>query len=272
MSSRYLSRPWSACYEGDDSNPGAGGNPGAVGGDPPKTFTQEQVNGIVAADRRKLEDALKKTEQQYQDLLKSQSLTEQERKALQENLAVVQGQLRSKEEQLALEKKQVEEAYAGKLQELEKKAAFFETLYRDSTIERALTDAAVKNDAWSPLQIVVQLRSQTKMLEETDSKTGKLTGKFRPMVEMQTLNTTTGEMETKAYSPDEAVKKMKEMPEQFGNLFRPNVVSGIGAGTATGGPNMPGGGKIDVRKLSHEEFLKIRAEHPEWLGLAPKRR
>lgn len=277
----YVSRPWSACYEGNDSNAGVGagtggnsgvgGNPGAAGGDPPKMFSQEEVNRIVAADRRKLEEALKKTEQQYQDLLKSQSLTEQERKALQENLSAVQGQLRSKEEQLALEKKQVEESYASRLQELEKKAAFFETLYRDSTIERALTDAAAKHDAWSALQIVVQLRNQTKMLEETDPKTGKLTGKFRPMVEMQTVNPTTGEMESKSYTPDDAVKKMKEMPEQFGNLFRPNVVSGIGAGTATGGL-MPGQrGKIDLRNMTQEQYLELRAKNPELLGLRKHR-
>jgi len=91
------------------------------------------------------------------------------------------------------------------------------------------------------------------------------------MVEMQTLNTTTGETESSSYTPEDAVRKMKEMPEQFGNLFRPNVVSGIGAGSATGG-SMPGGGKVDVKKLSHSEYLKIRAEHPEWLGLAPQRR
>ena len=82
------------------------------------------------------------------------------------------------------------------------------------------------------------------MLEETDPKTGKPTGKYKPMVEMQDVNTTTGEMETKAYTPEDAVKKMKDMPETWGNLFRSGVVSGIGAGTATGGL-MPGqGGKL----------------------------
>ena len=89
----------------------------------PEGFTPEQqkrFNDAIAAERRKQEakfrqaqETLKKTEKQYQDLLASQSLTEQERKALQANLEMVQGQLRSKEEQLLLEKKQVEEVYAG---------------------------------------------------------------------------------------------------------------------------------------------------------------
>jgi hypothetical protein len=273
--SLYLARPWSSCFEGEDdaakaTAEKAAAEAAAVAAG--KTFTQEQVNHLIATDRRKLEDALKKTEKQYQDLLNSQSLTEQERKALQANLEVVQGQLRSKEEQLQVEKRQMEEAYAGKLQEMEKKASFFETLYRDSTIERALQDAAVKHEAFSPSQIVTQLRSQTKMLEETDPKTGKLMGKFRPMVEMQSVNTTTGEVETKAYTPEDAVKRMKDDKDTWGNLFKSGVVSGIGAGTATGGLTPGQGGKLDaaaIRKLSQEQFREIRANHPEWLGLDP---
>jgi len=275
--SLYLSRPWSACFEGEDdaakaAAEKAAAEAAAAAAAAGKTFTQEQVNGIVAADRRKLEEALKKTEKQYQDLLASQSLTEQERKALQANLEMVQGQLRSKEEQLLLEKKQVEEAYAGKLQEMEKKATHFETMYRDSTIERALQDAAVKHEAWNPSQVVSLLRGQTKMLEETDPKTGKLTGKYKPVVEMQALNTTTGEMETKAYTPEDAVKKMKDTPDTWGNLFKSGVVSGIGAGTATGGLTPGQGGKltaVQLRNMTQEQYLEIRAKHPELLGLNP---
>ena len=284
FTSLYLSRPWSACFEGDDDAAKAAADKAAADAAAAstaaaaaaaaagKTFTQDEVNRIVATDRRKLEDSLKKTEKQYQDLLASQSLTEQERKALKANLEMVQGQLRSKEEQLLLEKKQVEEVYAGKLQESEKKASFFETLFRDSTIERALQDAAVRHEAFSPSQIVTQLRSQTKMLEETDPKTGRLTGKYKPMVEMLTVNPTTGETETKAYTPEEAVKKMKDDPDTWGNMFRSGVVSGIGSGSATGGL-MPGqGGKIDVRKLTPTQYREIREKNPELLGLAPKRR
>jgi len=278
--SLYLARPWVSCFEGEDDAAKAAAEKAAAyaaaaaaaAAAAGKTFTQEQVNNIVATDRRKLEEALKKTEKQYQDLLASQSLTEQERKALQANLEMVQGQLRSKEEQLLLEKKQMEETYAGKLQEMEKKATHFETLYRDSTIERALQDAAVKHEAWSPSQVVALLRGQTKMLEETDPKTGKLTGKYKPVVEMQALNTTTGEVETKAYTPDDAVRKMKDTPDTWGNLFRSGVVSGIGAGTATGGLSPGQSGRLDaaaIRKLTQEQYREIRATHPEWLGLNP---
>jgi hypothetical protein len=278
FNSLYLSRPWSACYEGDDdadtaaADKAAAEATAAAAAAAGKTFTQDQVNHLIATDRRKLEDALKKTEKQYQDLLSSQSLTEQERKALQANLEMVQGQLRSKEEQLQVEKRQIEETYAGKLQEMEKKATHFETLYRDSTIERALQDAAVKHEAWSPSQVVTLLRGQAKMLEVTDAKTGKLTGKYNPMVEMASVNSATGEVETTAYTPEDAVKRMKDDKDTWGNLFRSGVVSGIGAGTATGGLTPGQSGRLDaaaINKLSAEQYREIRATHPEWLGLNP---
>ena len=83
----------------------------------------------------------------------------------------------------------------------------------------------------------------------TDPKTGKLTGKYKPMVEMQTLNTTTGDMATKAYTPEDAVKKMKDTPDTWGKLFRSGVVSGIGAGTATGGLSPGQGGRLTAAQL-----------------------
>ena len=58
------------------------------------------------------------------------------------------------------------------------------------------------------------------MLEVTDAKTGKLTGKYNPMVEMASVNSATGEVETTAYTPEDAVKRMKDDKDTWGNLFR----------------------------------------------------
>ena len=244
FNSLYLSRPWSACYEGDDdaeeaaAEKAAAEAAAAAAAAAGKTFTQDQVNHLIATDRRKLEDALKKTEKQYQELLSSQSLTEQERKALQANLEMVQGQLRSKEEQLQVEKKQIEETYAAKLQDIEKKATYFETLFRDSTIERALEDAAVKHEAWSPSQVVTLPARADEDVGGNGPQDRQVDRQYKPMVEMQ-ASMPRRRGGDQAYTPEDAVKKMKDDNETWGNLFKSGVVSGIGAGTATGGL-MPG--------------------------------
>jgi len=290
--SLYLSRPWVSCFEGegagDSAGAGAGANAGAgtgaaagagasagasaaaAAGD--SRFTQDDLNRFLAEDRRKHQVQLQKMESQLNELAKSKSLTEQERQTLKENLDTIAGQLRTKEQQLTLEKRQLEEQYQTKVQDAEKKSQVWEALFRDSTIDRSLQDAAVKHEAFNPAQLVTQLRPWTRVIEVMDEKTGKPTGKYKPVVDMPDVDATTNEQAIMTRSPEEAVKRMKEMPEQWGNLFRSNVVSGIGSSSATGGL-MPGqGGKIDVRKLTPTQYREIREKNPELLGLAPKRR
>ena len=101
-------------------------------------------------------------ESQLNELAKSKSLTEQERQTLKENLDTIAGQLRTKEQQLTLEKRQLEEQYQTKIEESAKKAQTWEALFRDSTIDRSLQDAAVKHEAFNPSQIVTQLRPWTR--------------------------------------------------------------------------------------------------------------
>lgn len=280
----YLSRAMFSCFEGEgEAGVGAGdgsgaGEAGAAGaganaGEAGRTsFTQDDVNRLLAEDRRKHQAQLKQMETRLQDVLKSQTLTESERKALQENLTAIQGQLRSKEQQAALEKQELEQSYQGKLSDLEKKASVWENLYRDSTIDRALLDAAMKNDAFSPSQIITQLRNQTKLIEDTDAVTGKPNGRYKVVVEMMDVDPKTGQQVNMTRTAEEAVKRMKEMPEQYGNLFKSGVVSGIGSGSATGGL-LPGqSGRIDVRKLTPQQYREIREKNPELLGLRPRGR
>jgi len=235
-----------------------------------KVFSQDDVNRFLAEDKRKHQTALAQVEAKLTEALADRTMTEATRKALEENLTAIQGQLRTKEQQLAHEKKQMEEVHTSEVVELKKKVQVWEALYRDSTVERALQDAAVKGDAFNAEQIVVLLRPMTKLLEVVDERTGKTTGKYKPMVEMSDVDPKTGEPVQMVRTPEEAVKRMKELPDTFGNLFKSGVVSGIGAGTAAGG--VPGGGRVDVRKLTPQQYRELREKNPEALGLRPKRK
>jgi len=52
----------------------------------------------------------------------------------------------------------------------------------------------------------------------------------------------------------EAVKRMKELTDQYGNLFKGTAAGGIGGSTV---PTT--GGKIDISKMSQEDYEKNRA-------------
>ena len=80
------------------------------------SFTQDELNKILAEDKRKHRRRYEKVEKQYgQDLLANNKLTQEDRAKLEESLEDVRKQLRTKEEQARFEKKQLEDQYTGKL-------------------------------------------------------------------------------------------------------------------------------------------------------------
>ena len=270
------------CYEGETPEEGDAPPPNPAEKldevKPPEGFSPEQqkkFNDAIATERRKQEakyrKELEKTEATYKELLaNNNSLTEKERKTLQDNLDTIQGQLRSREQQAAQEKKELETSYQGKLAAAEQRAIAAEQRWRDSTIMRALQDAAVEHEAYSTRQVVMLLKDWTRLVEKVDAN-GKGTGQFDVMVDFPDKDATTGQEIKTTKTPSEAVKRMTDVTE-YQNLFRRNVVSGVGGNSAIGGLTPGSNGRIDVRSLTHEQFLKVRAEHPELLGLRRKRR
>ena len=112
------------------------------------------------------------------------SLTEQDRKALQENLEAVQGQLRTQGGSSRQGEAAIGRAVPGEARGDREEGQIWEALFRESTIERSLQDAAVKHEAWQPAQIVTHLRPRTRADGGHGRQTGKPTGKYKPMVEM----------------------------------------------------------------------------------------
>lgn len=278
----FLHELFVACYEGDstpdglnvnigdqggDSGAGDGGDTGK-GGDAGKggnrSFTQEDLNRFLAEDRRKHKEKMEALENSYKELLANKSLDAEERTRLEASLEDLRKQYRTKEERLAQEKKQAEEKWQKQYEDERKKASLWENRYTESTIQQALQAAAIKHDAYNPQQVIVQLRSQTKLTEKLDMN-GKPTGLLVPMVEMTVKNSDTGASETLQMTPDEAVEHMKKNPGEWGNFFKNNVRDGIGSSSATGA--MTGDGTVDHTRLTDDQWFKLRKENPAALGL-----
>lgn len=236
----YISAPELVCYDGETP-------PGTPPADPPKSFTQEDLNKALAAEKRANQAQYQKLETQLQDTLASAKLTSDERAKLEESLEDVRKQMRSKEEQARVEKKRLEDEYSGKVSAAEQRAVAAEKRWQDSTIERSLRDAAAAEDAFNPDILVTVLRAKTKLIDD------------KPTVEFDTVNEK-GESVTLLLSPHEAVKKLKDEPAKYGGLFKSGVVGGVGGSTAGGLPN---GGKVDATKLSMEQYMKLRRKIPQ---------
>ena len=134
-------------------------------------------------------------------------------------------------------------------------------------MKQSLTDAAAKADAWRQDQLATILRQMSRT-EQTKDESGKYTGEFKVVIDLPDMNDA-GEAVTTVHTPDSAVKRMKELPNSYGNLFKSGVVSGIGSGSGAG---VVTNGKLDVRKLTPQQYQEIRAKNPELLGLRREKR
>jgi len=242
------------CYDGDNSgDPAAAAaaagetNTGNSDGSSDRTFTQVELNKILADDKRKHQEKYGQLEQSYQDLLSNQNISEEQRKKLEERLEDVQASLRTKEQQAEYERKQSETKYEDQLKTAETRANHWEGLYKQETVVRSLQDAATGADAFNPNQIVGLLKPMTELKD--------IEGKLAPMIDFPDIDEKTGAEITTLRTPAEAVKRMKELPKVYGNLFKSNVVSGVGAGQANTGT----GDNLDYANMSPEDYRKNRA-------------
>jgi hypothetical protein len=263
---------------GDDGGNGDGGNAsnsGDGGARDQKLHSTEAVNKIVeerlARDRKNREashkEEYKKLESSYNSLLENKNLSESERTKAEERLAEVQNQLRTKDERAKHEKAQLQDTYEQQLAEERKAREMWENRFHDSSIQRALQDAAVSNDAYNADQVMGLLRPMTSLKPVID-EAGNETGNFRTVVDFPDHDEK-GQEVTFSGTPDEIVKRMRDLGP-YANLFKSNVVSGLGANNATGGVNTGVNGQVDVTKLTPAQYRKIRAEQPDLLGLKPK--
>lgn len=238
------------CYDNDGepgSDPGQSG--GGDGGGGSKTFTQEDVNKFLAEDRRKHGQRMQAMEAKLTEALSKSQMTDQERAELETTIDDLRKQFTTKEQQALTEAKKAEAAYKRQIEEWSQKATTYEKKYVDSSIHRSLVDAAASNDAFSADQIVALLKPFTKLVNDA------------PVVDFQDRHAETGEPIIVQMSPTEAVKRMRDLPETYGNLFKSNVMNGLGANNAGGHK------KIDPSKLSYEQYAKLRKENPSALGM-----
>jgi hypothetical protein len=214
-----------------------------------KAFSQEDINTLLAEDRRKHAAKLKALEETLQGTLKTSQMTQQQRDELEVSMEDMRKQFLSKEQQALMEKQTIESNYKKELEAEKAARKAFETKFVDSTISRSLADAAIDNGAFSADQIVALLRPHTKLINDV------------PVVDFNDKHAETGEPIITQMSPAAAVKRMKELAEVHGNLFKSNVVSGVGGSSGTANP-----GKIDMRKLTPQQYAKLRRENPSALG------
>ena len=196
------------------------------------SFTQDEVNAIIAKERAADKKRNEQLVQQLESLKSTSKMTSDEKAALESRIEELKTQHMTKEELAARDRKKLEEELSGARDSAINEAKSWRTRYESSTVQRALVDEAVKGDAFSPHQIMELLSPRSKVVEALDDK-GKPVGNFIVQIAFDDVDKDKKPV-TMQLTPAEAVKRMKELPERFGNLFKSGVRGGLGSGNASG--------------------------------------
>lgn len=245
--------------DGGNAGDGAGTNDGGTGagtgtGDAgQKTFTQQELENVVAQERKKFELTTRKTIQELENLKKQSGTSEAAKASLEQRITELNETLMTKEELARKEKERLTNEYQHKLKTTEDDRLLWENRYKTSTAQREILDAAVKNQAFDPEQIEAFLSPKARVVEVMDDA-GNPTGNFTTKVKINTTGKD-GKPVTLDVSVEEAVKNMRETPDRFGNLFK-DLSSGGTGGTGGNGPKGP----LDVTKLSPEQYRAQRQQ------------
>ena len=235
--------------EGDPATPPA--TPPATS-PPGKTFTQDEVNAIMAKEKRAAEAKRNELINELNTLKESSQLTAEEKANLEARIEQLSTEGQTKEQLAKRERDKLEKKYQSDLETKSKEAETWKTRYTAKQIERDLMDAASKAEALVPSQIVDMLRAKTRLVEELDGE-GKPTGDYITTVDF--VGEENGKPVKLSLSVSDALTRMKEMSD-YGNLFKSSAAGGTG--TTSGAGNKKG--KLNLR--DPKVYAQWRKENP----------
>lgn len=249
---RYLYHyVWTPRYEGEGEG-GEGGN--NKEGESEKKFSQDDVNRMLAEDRRKHQEKLTKTREELEKLKASSTLTDEERQGLQARIDELQNIKVTKEEEAkkALEKERKEAS--ERIKKIEEQSNRNWRLYEEEVIKGSIIQAAVDERAVSSEQLLAILRPQTRLVESMDDA-GKPTGVFTAKIKLVERD---GEGKSKELdlSVKDYVKRMKDSPDKFGNLFLSDTQPGLGSFNrgSSSGDSTPPKDIVEYQKWRNKNF------------------
>lgn len=249
MNTEKIIKTWVTVYEGEGGEAGAGaaageggageggagegGAGGATGGEGgKKLFTQDEVNRIMAENKRTLQAKNETLIKELETIKKSGNLTAEQKVNLETRIDALTNELLSKEELSKKEADKLKKEHQRALEAATQDRDGWKDRYTKATIQRTITDAAVDNKAVNPRQIVAILQQRANLVPETDNE-GNATGELVPKVKFDTSDKD-GKAVTIEITIPEAVKQMRDMDEYL-NLFQGEGSSGLGVRSSASG-------------------------------------
>lgn len=222
----------------------------------PQTFTQEQVNKMMAEHRQTLQKQNQELVTQLEELRKNVNLTETQKAELDARITALQQQhltdAQKREAEAAAAKKKYDTEIASATEETKKWRGGFQKLIAVNAIK----DAAATHKAASAKQLELMLLNQVKVVEATDAD-GKATGEYVAKITMPVVDPKTKQTVQVDLPVAEAVELMKKEAE-YANLFVGDGKGGIGGNSGTAPLNKEG--QPDFKNMTPQQYRDWRAK------------
>jgi hypothetical protein len=213
---------------------GAGGGGHAGGGaganaDANRRFTQEEVNRIVAQNKR---DMTQRHLEEVQRLQQNQALTAEDRARLEARQQELETELMTREERAKKEIEKVRNESSERIKAADAKAAQNWNLFTRNLVNVAVASAATAHKAYNLKQVEALVAPLCEVVELKDKKL-QPTGEFQVLVRVREVDKDGTVVDT-TMPVDKYLETLKER-EEFANLFLSDRPGGTGFRPGTGG-------------------------------------
>lgn len=216
---------------------------------PNQTFTQDQVNKMLAEDRRKHKAQVDKHVSELEQLKKSKSLSDQERTNLTTKIEELQNSVLTKEQRAQKEQEKLKNDLKTTTEQLTADRDGWKNRFHTTQIRSAITSEAATHKAFDSDALIAILGPQTRLVEILD-ESNQPTGEFVPKTKFNDRDKE-GKPVVMDYTVPEVVARMKEIPK-YGYLFETTAQAGVGANTRAGGRG------VDPADMTTQQYREWR--------------
>lgn len=195
----------------------------------PKTFTQEEVNHIVAEDRRKDKSKIEELSTLNAELSKRVTMSEEERSQFEAKIKTLNESSSSQVQELERKFTKEKKDYDKTISDLQSQASAWKDRFSNALIDQEIIQASTATNAYYPSQIASILRGSNKLeVRPILDADGKETQEYEAVVvDFKELDAK-GNPVKSTLKISKAIERMVELPEIYGaNLFKQKGSHGL---------------------------------------------
>lgn len=222
-----------------------------------KTFTQEQVNAMLAENKKNLQKQNTELVTQLEALRENVNLSAKEKEELDLRIQTLSQQHLTEQQKVALELDSTKKKLKETAETLSNEANQWKGAFQNVMVQNAVLAGASQHKAASAEQMLDLLSGKAKVVQELDAE-GKPTGKFLVKLPVKTIDAKTKQPTIVELDAVEAIGKLREDPANA-NLFLFDGKAGHGGNNHNN--NQTADGTPDFSKMTPVEYRKWKKEN-----------